>query len=135
MEIIQEIGSYAGIAAILGLAVLSALYFSQARDVRRLREWAGRAPERGPVGVPAPPGQSAQPRRVTGQPVGQPVRQPGQPGVQPARPSSRPVPGGTPPPVPRPPGVQGAPGAAPAAGSAAAGAAGAAGAAASATGA
>lgn len=46
MELIQEIGSYAGFAAVLGLAVLSALYFSQARDVRRLREWAGRAPER-----------------------------------------------------------------------------------------
>ena len=46
MEIIQEIGSYAGLAAVVGLAVLSALYFSQARDVKRLREWAGRAPER-----------------------------------------------------------------------------------------
>jgi hypothetical protein len=46
VRLIQEIGSYAGYAAILGLAVLSALYFSQARDVRRLREWAGRAPER-----------------------------------------------------------------------------------------
>src|SRR3954453_5008000 len=46
MHLIQEIGSYAGIAAIPGLAVLSALYFSQARDVRRLRDWAGRAPER-----------------------------------------------------------------------------------------
>jgi LytR cell envelope-related transcriptional attenuator len=46
VEIIQEIGSYAGIAAVVGLAVLSALYFSQARDLRRLREWAGRAPER-----------------------------------------------------------------------------------------
>src|SRR5215204_5919233 len=43
---IEQIGSYAGYAAILGLAVLSALYFSQARDVKRLREWAGRAPER-----------------------------------------------------------------------------------------
>jgi hypothetical protein len=43
---IEQIGSYAGFAAVLGLAVLSALYFSQARDVRRLREWAGRAPER-----------------------------------------------------------------------------------------
>src|SRR5207244_3844896 len=30
----------------LGLAILTLLYFSQARDVRRLREWAGRAPER-----------------------------------------------------------------------------------------
>jgi hypothetical protein len=46
VKLIQEIGSYAGLAAVLGLAVLSALYFSQARDVRRLREWAGRAPER-----------------------------------------------------------------------------------------
>ncbi|MEA2481098.1 MAG: hypothetical protein QOJ07_3020 [Thermoleophilaceae bacterium] len=46
MRLIQEIGSYAGFAAVVGLAVLSALYFSQARDVRRLREWAGRAPER-----------------------------------------------------------------------------------------
>jgi hypothetical protein len=33
-------------AAFLGLAVLVLLYFSQARDVRRLRDWAGRAPER-----------------------------------------------------------------------------------------
>ena len=46
MEILKEIGSYAGLAAVFGLAVLSALYFSQARDVRRLRDWAGRAPER-----------------------------------------------------------------------------------------
>jgi hypothetical protein len=46
VHLIQEIGSYAGLAAIPGLAILSALYFSQARDVRRLRDWAGRAPER-----------------------------------------------------------------------------------------
>jgi hypothetical protein len=46
MHHVQQIGSYAGFAAIVGLAVLSALYFSQARDVKRLREWAGRAPER-----------------------------------------------------------------------------------------
>jgi len=46
MDAIQEVGSYAGFAAVIGLAVLSALYFSQGRDVRRLREWAGRAPER-----------------------------------------------------------------------------------------
>jgi hypothetical protein len=91
MEIVQEIGSYAGFAAVLGLAILSALYFSQARDVKRLREWAGRAPERAPT-VP-------EPRSVTAQPI--------------ARPPSRPVPGGTPPPVPRPPGAQpAAPGAA-----------------------
>lgn len=63
MEIIQEIGSYAGLAAVVGLAVLSALYFSQARDVKRLREWAGRAPERTEV----PP-----PQRVVAQPVPKP---------------------------------------------------------------
>jgi hypothetical protein len=44
--LIEQIGAYAGLAAIPGLAVLSALYFSQARDVKRLRDWAGRAPER-----------------------------------------------------------------------------------------
>jgi LytR cell envelope-related transcriptional attenuator len=87
MEILQEIGSYAGLAAILGLAVLSALYFSQARDVKRLREWAGRAPDRAPT--PAIP----EPRGVVAQPIARP-------------PASRPVPGGTPPPVPRPPGAQ-----------------------------
>ena len=38
----------------MGLAVLSALYVSHARDVKRLREWAGRAPERpGPITRPA----------------------------------------------------------------------------------
>lgn len=43
---IRDIGAIAGLGAFLGLAILSLLYFSQARDVRRLREWAGRAPER-----------------------------------------------------------------------------------------
>jgi hypothetical protein len=96
MEILQEIGSYAGLAAIAGLAVLSALYFSQARDVKRLREWAGRAPDR--ASAPVTP----EPRGVVAQPI--------------ARPPARPVPGGTPPPVPRPPGAQpAAPGAAAAA--------------------
>jgi LytR cell envelope-related transcriptional attenuator len=85
MEIIQEIGSYAGFAAVLGLAVLSALYFSQARDVKRLREWAGRAPER----VPSP----VQTQRVVAQPIAKPAQPPG--GAQKAMP-----------PVPRPPGAQ-----------------------------
>jgi hypothetical protein len=43
---IEKYGAYAGLAAIVGLAVLSLLYFAQAREVKRLREWAGRAPER-----------------------------------------------------------------------------------------
>ena len=49
LEISQEVekfGAYAGLASILGLAVLSLLYFGQARELKRLREWAGRAPER-----------------------------------------------------------------------------------------
>lgn len=45
-DIFLEFGAYAGAAAFIGLSVLALLYFSQARDVRRLREWAGRAPER-----------------------------------------------------------------------------------------
>jgi hypothetical protein len=77
--LIQEIGSYAGFAAVVGLAVLSALYFSQARDVRRLRDWAGRAPERDAEarsrvaavaearqGAVAEPAQKAQPAAAAG---------------------------------------------------------------------
>jgi hypothetical protein len=45
-ELIQEIGAYAGLVAFLGLAVLALLAFTQGRDLRRLREWAGSAPER-----------------------------------------------------------------------------------------
>jgi hypothetical protein len=46
VDLVERVGSYVGLAAFLGLAILALLYFSQARDVRRLREWAGRAPER-----------------------------------------------------------------------------------------
>src|SRR3954471_3566859 len=68
-HVVEQAGSLAGFAAVIGLAVLSALYFSQARDLRRLREWAGRAPERaaeGPSGagagrVVAVPQRPAQP--------------------------------------------------------------------------
>jgi hypothetical protein len=43
---IEQYGAYAGIAAVFGLGILSLLYFAQAREVKRLRNWAGRAPER-----------------------------------------------------------------------------------------
>lgn len=46
MELIKQIGAYAGLVAFLGLAVLALLSFAQGRDIRRLREWAGSAPER-----------------------------------------------------------------------------------------
>ena len=77
-EIVQDIGAYAGIASVVGLALLSALYFSQARDVKRLREWAGRAPERSEQGAPAVPG------RVAAQP--QPPKAPTTPPQVPAKP-------------------------------------------------
>jgi len=51
MDLLERVGSYVGLASFLGLAILALLYFSQARDVRRLREWAGRAPERATEGV------------------------------------------------------------------------------------
>jgi hypothetical protein len=43
---VEKFGAYAGLAAFFGFAVLALLHFAQAREVRRLREWAGRAPER-----------------------------------------------------------------------------------------
>ena len=43
---LTDIGAVAGLVAIPGLAILSLLYLAQAREVKRLREWAGRAPER-----------------------------------------------------------------------------------------
>jgi LytR cell envelope-related transcriptional attenuator len=61
-EIVQEIGAAAGLAAVAGLAVLSVLYFSQARDLKRLREWAGRAPERSAeLGTQVIPGRAPTP--------------------------------------------------------------------------
>jgi hypothetical protein len=46
LELLKEIGAFAGLVAFLGLAVLALLSFTQGRDIRRLREWAGSAPER-----------------------------------------------------------------------------------------
>jgi len=43
---VEQIGAYGGLASVIGLGVLALLYFAQAREVKRLREWAGRAPER-----------------------------------------------------------------------------------------
>jgi len=53
--VIREIGAVAGWASVVGLAVLSALHVSQARELSRLREWAGRAPEQSaPTAEPSP---------------------------------------------------------------------------------
>ena len=45
-DVIQTVGAFAGIAAVIGVVVLSMLCFSMSRDLRRLRDWAGGAPER-----------------------------------------------------------------------------------------
>jgi hypothetical protein len=46
MDLIDKIGPVLGIVAFFGLSVLAFLLFQESREVRRLREWAGRAPER-----------------------------------------------------------------------------------------
>lgn len=46
VDAIEQIGAFAGLAAFLGLAVLALLSFTHGRDIRRLRDWAGSAPER-----------------------------------------------------------------------------------------
>jgi hypothetical protein len=46
VHVIERIGSFAGLASFLGLAVFALLSFAHGRDIRRLRDWAGSAPER-----------------------------------------------------------------------------------------
>jgi hypothetical protein len=46
LHTIERIGSFAGLASFLGLAVFALLLFAHGRDIRRLRDWAGSAPER-----------------------------------------------------------------------------------------
>jgi hypothetical protein len=46
LEVIKDIGAFAGLAAFFGVALVALLAFTQGRDIRRLREWAGSSPER-----------------------------------------------------------------------------------------
>ncbi len=46
VRVIEQIGAFAGLAAFLGLGILALLSFTHGRDIRRLRDWAGSAPER-----------------------------------------------------------------------------------------
>src|SRR5437762_12074592 len=86
---IKDYGSYAGFACVLGLAVLSLLYFAQAREVKRLREWAGRAPERDAelqarvtaeaqqrATAPAAPAAAPRPAAAAATPAGHAAKQP-----------------------------------------------------------
>jgi hypothetical protein len=43
---IDQVGSYAGFAATIGLALLALLLFAQARELKRLREWGGSTHDR-----------------------------------------------------------------------------------------
>lgn len=52
-DLIEKIGPIVGVVAFLGLAILAFLIFQQAREIRRLREWAGRAPERAAEAIEA----------------------------------------------------------------------------------
>jgi LytR cell envelope-related transcriptional attenuator len=46
LHTIERIGSFAGLASFIGLALFALLSFAHGRDIRRLRDWAGSAPER-----------------------------------------------------------------------------------------
>jgi LytR cell envelope-related transcriptional attenuator len=46
LKVIEQIGAFAGLGAFIGLAILALLSFTHGRDIRRLRDWAGSAPER-----------------------------------------------------------------------------------------
>jgi hypothetical protein len=100
---LQKVGAIAGLVAIPGLAVLALLYFSQARELKRLREWAGRAPERAQELQDRVSAQAA--RAPAG---GQPARRvAAQPLATPGTPAARPQPAGAPRPgQPQPPAGQ-----------------------------
>jgi hypothetical protein len=53
---IQKLGSYAGLLAFFAIVLLVLLYFAQARELKRLSQWAARQPDpaRQPVPVAAP---------------------------------------------------------------------------------
>ena len=46
MDLLKEIGAILGFVAFAGFVVLVFITFQQARHLRRLRDWAGRSPER-----------------------------------------------------------------------------------------
>jgi hypothetical protein len=87
-DLIEKGGAYAGLAAFFGLAILAVLYFAQAREIRRLREWAGRAPERALELEQRVVEQAEAARRVQAVPS----RRPGEPATAAALAASKPPP-------------------------------------------
>jgi LytR cell envelope-related transcriptional attenuator len=79
IDLLERIGPYLGIAAFLGLAILAFLIIQQAREVRRLREWAGRAPERADEAAAAAAAAAAARGEEAEAPEEEPVAEPGEP--------------------------------------------------------
>src|SRR5918992_1942972 len=75
-EQVETYGAYVGLAAFLGLAVLTLLFFAQARELKRLRDWAGRAPERAQEIEARAIAQAEEALKPTPAPAPQPVEQP-----------------------------------------------------------
>ena len=107
-EQVEKYGAYVGLAAFLGLAVLTVLYFAQARELKRLRDWAGRAPERAQEVEARVVAQAEELRRQQGEPAversgtvgpAQPIKQPA-PATAAAAPSGNGRGAGTPAPIP-----------------------------------
>ncbi|MDW5598458.1 hypothetical protein VSS74_29125, partial [Conexibacter stalactiti] len=45
-EFVKDVGSYAGFAAVVALALFALLLFAQGREIKRLRDWGGQAHDR-----------------------------------------------------------------------------------------
>src|SRR5215218_5233354 len=90
---VEKYGAYVGIAAFFGLAVLTILYFAQARELRRLRDWAGRAPERAQEIEARAVAQAQAARRVQSQPQHTPAPAPAAPGTAAATAAAQPAQG------------------------------------------
>src|SRR5579872_812409 len=67
-SVVDTVGAYAGLASLIGLALLALLYFSQARELRRLTEWIEQDEERRRLGqgplprsIVIPPGGATAP--------------------------------------------------------------------------
>jgi len=81
MDLLKEIGAILGFVAFGGFAVLVFMTFQQARHLRRLREWAGRAPERAALEAEraaAAAGEATMPA-IGAAPGGEPLAPPGAP--------------------------------------------------------
>jgi hypothetical protein len=129
-EIPEKIGVYAGIAAFIGIALVFPLYYTQARDIRRLRTWMLLTPEIGAAEreaaeaarlteavaeAPPAPAPAAEPSAAPAPPAPPPAPPPEPDAPPPAPDAAPPV---TPPPAPAssatpPPGVTPVPGSTP----------------------